>query len=197
MIEHCWIPMTDGVRLSARIWLPKTAEAVPAILETIPYRRRDMVRARDERNHPVFARHGYAAVRVDMRGSGCSEGVMPDMYAAAELDDALTLINWIADQPWCNGVVGMMGTSWGGTASLQAASRSQSSDSPLAAIVAVCATDNRYDDDIHHMGGCLLTDSVEWGAALPSILALPPDPTTVGPGWRAMWMRRLEALTFP
>lgn len=195
-IEHLWIEMPDGVRLSARIWMPVLVDGatVPAILEYIPYRKRDMVRVRDERNHVYFASHGYASIRVDMRGSGDSEGVKPDMYDKHELDDAISVIIWIAQQSWCDGNVGMMGTSWGGTASLQAAARRPK---PLKAIIAVCATNNRFDDDIHHMGGCLLTDSVEWGATLPAILASPPDPETVGDGWRDMWMQRLEALTFP
>ena len=109
-IEHCWIEMPDGVRLAARLWLPDGVGAMPAILEYIPYRKRDMVRARDERNHPFFAANGYACLRVDMRGSGDSEGVMPDMYADAELEDA-PAIDWIA-RYWCNGNVGMFGTSW-------------------------------------------------------------------------------------
>ncbi len=188
--------MPDGIRLSARLWLPvlPDGETSPAIFEYIPYRKRDMVRARDERNHPYFARHGYASLRVDMRGSGDSEGVMTDMYGAAELDDALTVIDWIAGQAWCDGSVGMMGTSWGGTGSLQAAARQPEA---LRAVIAVCATDNRFDDDIHHMGGCILTDTVEWGATLPAILAAPPDPETVGPGWRPIWQERLESLSFP
>ena len=197
-IEHLWIPMPDGCRLSARIWLPddwnKGQSPVPTILEYIPYRKRDMVRARDERNHPVFAANGYACVRVDMRGSGDSEGLMTDMYAAAELDDACSVIDWIAQQPWCDGAVGMMGTSWGGTSALQTASRK---DSPLRAVIAVCATNNRYQDDIHHMGGCLLTDSVEWGATLPAILAMPPGPVHEQDEWRAQWRRRLQDLSFP
>ena len=195
-VEHCWIPVSGGVRLSARLWLPETrsGEASPTVLEYIPYRKRDMVRTRDERNHAFFARHGYACVRVDMRGSGDSEGLMTDMYRPEELDDAIEVIEWIAAQPWCNGAVGMMGTSWGGTASLQAALRRPQA---LGAIIAVCATDNRFDDDIHHMGGCLLTDSIEWGATLPAILASPPDPATVGEGWRRMWRERLEGASFP
>jgi len=192
-IEHCWLPMPDGVRLSARLWLPEISPA-PAIIEYIPYRKRDMVRARDERNHPWFAARGYACIRVDMRGSGDSEGCMPDMYCDAELDDALEVLSWIAKQEWSNGAIGMMGTSWGGTSALQAAA---SGSGLLKAIIAVCATNNRYDDDIHHMGGCLLTDSIEWGATLPAILALPPtaefDPT----GWRTNWLERLERLEFP
>jgi len=194
--EHCWIPLPDGSRLSARLWLPEMPghQPTPAILEYIPYRKRDMVRLRDERNHPVFAAHGYACVRVDMRGSGDSEGTMADMYSPEELDDAVAVIDWIAAQPWCDGSVGMMGTSWGGTSSLQAASRRPKA---LKAVIAVASTSNRFDDDIHHMGGCLLTDTVEWGATLPAILALPPDPETVGPNWRQLWMKRLEGLSFP
>ena len=195
-VEHCWISVSGDVRLSARLWLPETSsgEPVPALLEYIPYRKRDMVRIRDERNHAWFARHGYACVRVDMRGSGDSEGVMTDMYRPEELDDALAVIEWIAAQPWCDGGVGMIGTSWGGTAGLQAALRRPRA---LRAIIAVCATDNRFDDDIHHMGGCLITDTVEWGATLPAILASPPDPETVGDGWRRIWRERLEDAAFP
>ncbi|MEO1193844.1 MAG: CocE/NonD family hydrolase [Pseudomonadota bacterium] len=194
--EHLWIPMPDGTRLAARLWLPAGAplEPVPAIFEYIPYRKGDMVRSRDERNHPRFAAAGYAALRVDMRGSGDSEGVMPDMYSPHELDDARHVIGWIAEQPWCNGRVGMMGTSWGGTASLQAAI-----DAPpaLKAIVAVCATHDRYEDDIHHKGGLLITDSIEWGATLPAILASPPDAANLGEAWYETWHHRLERLTWP
>nr|WP_303623774.1 CocE/NonD family hydrolase [Shimia sp. CNT1-13L.2] len=185
--------MPDGTRLAARLWLPE-GEPKPAILEYIPYRKRDMVRARDERNHPYFAQNGYASLRVDMRGSGDSEGVMPDMYDANELDDARCVIEWIASQPWCNGRVGMFGTSWGGTASLQAA---VNAPGPLKAVLANCATIDRFEDDIHWMGGCLLTDSLEWGATLPAILASPPDSATVGDEWMAMWQARLKDISFP
>lgn len=191
--DHVWIEMTDGIRLAGRLWRPDTDRPVPAILEYIPYRKTDMVRARDERNHPFFAAHGYACIRVDMRGSGDSEGHMSDMYAPAELDDARQVIDWLAAQPWCNGRVGMFGTSWGGTASLQA---SVNAPNPLKAVIAVCATHNRFEDDIHYMGGCVLSDTFEWGATLPSILASPPTPN-VGPDWMEKWRSRLDALTFP
>ena len=195
-IEHCWIEMPDGIRLSARIWMPPESAPgpYPALLEYIPYRKRDMTRVRDERNHPVFASRGYVCLRVDMRGSGDSEGLMADMYAEEELADAREVIDWIASQSWCNGRVGMFGTSWGGTASLQAAV-----DAPeaLKAVLANCATIDRFEDDIHYMGGSLLTDSIEWGATLPAILAAPPDSATVGADWYAMWRKRLDKLSFP
>ena len=195
VIEHLWIPMPDGVRLAARLWLPGSAreKPAPALFEYIPYRKTDMVRARDERNHPFFAEHGYACLRVDMRGSGDSEGRMEDMYSDLELADAQDVIAWIAAQPWCNARVGMFGTSWGGTASLQA-----NIDAPdaLKAVIAVCATHDRYEDDIHHMGGCLLTDSIEWGATLPVILGSPPT-MNIGDDWRELWEERLKTLPFP
>lgn len=128
-----------------------------------------------------------------MRGSGDSEGHMPDMYAQHELDDARHVIAWLAAQPWCNGRVGMFGTSWGGTASLQA---SVGSPGPLKAVIAVCATHDRYTDDIHHMGGCVLTDSMEWGATLPAILAGPPT-RHVGEHWQTLWRERIAALEYP
>ncbi len=191
--DHLWIEMPDGVRLAGRLWRPVTQMPVPAILEYIPYRKTDMVRARDERNHPYFAAHGYACIRVDMRGSGDSEGHMPDMYAQAELDDARQVIKWLAAQPWCNGRVGMFGTSWGGTASLQA---SVNAPDALKAAIAVCATHDRFEDDIHYMGGCVLSDTFEWGATLPAILASPPT-ANVGTDWKALWKERIENLTFP
>ncbi len=197
VIENCWIPMSDGCRLAARIWLPADAETtpVPAILEYIPYRKRDFTRARDEPMHHYFAGHGYAAVRVDLRGSGDSDGLLLDEYLKQEHDDGLEVIRWIARQPWCSGAVGMMGKSWGGFNSLQVAARRPPE---LKAIITVCSTDDRYPDDVHYMGGCLLNENLTWGSVLMSYNAYPPDPELVGERWRAMWRDRLEhAVFFP
>ena len=197
VIENCWIPMSDGCRLAARIWLPVDAEttSVPAILEYIPYRKRDFTRARDEPMHHYFAGHGYASVRVDLRGSGDSDGLLLDEYLKQEHDDALEVIHWIAQQPWCSGAVGMMGKSWGGFNSLQVAARRPPE---LKAIVTVCSTDDRYLDDVHYMSGCLLNENLTWGSVLMSYNAYPPDPELVGERWRAMWRDRLKhAVFFP
>jgi uncharacterized protein len=79
-IELAWIPMADGRRLAARLWLPLEGNAhpVPAILEYIPYRRRDGTRARDDETHAWFAAQGYACARVDIAGSGDSDGLLLD-----------------------------------------------------------------------------------------------------------------------
>jgi putative CocE/NonD family hydrolase len=194
-IEHFWITLKDGCRLSARMWLPADAESnpVPAILEYIPYRKRDGTRGRDEPMHHYFAGHGYAAIRVDLRGSGESDGLLEDEYLQRELDDGVEVIDWIAQQTWCNGTVGMMGKSWGGFNCLQVAALRPK---PLKAVLSVCSTDDRYADDIHYMGGCLLNDNLWWGAIMLAYQARPADPELFGPGWRENWKQRLAAMPF-
>lgn len=190
-IENSWITMSDGIRLAARIWMPQDADAspVPAILEYIPYRKRDGVRLRDESMHPYFAGHGYACARVDIRGSGDSEGVLTDEYLQQELDDGVEIVHWLAQQPWCDGNVGIIGISWGGFNGLQIAALQPS---PLKAVVSVCSTDDRYADDVHFMGGCLLGDNLSWASTMFAYNSLPPDPAIVGENWRDMWLQRLR-----
>jgi uncharacterized protein len=191
VIEHTLIPLKDGTMLAARIWLPDDAEQnpVPAILEYLPYRKRDGTYERDALTHPYMAGHGYACVRVDIRGSGESGGLLFDEYAKQEQDDGVELIAWLATQPWCSGVVGMMGISWGGFNALQIAARRPPA---LKAIVTVCSTDDRYADDAHYMGGSLLTAGLEWASFFFGSMCLPPDPLLVGESWRPMWLQRLE-----
>jgi uncharacterized protein len=190
-IENAWIPLGDGCRLAARIWLPEDAEAdpVPAILEYLPYRKRDGTTERDELTHPYFAGHGYACVRVDMRGNGESDGLMADEYLPQEQDDALEVIAWIARQPWCTGALGMIGISWGGFNGLQVAARRPPA---LKAIITLCSTDDRFADDIHTVGGCQLTDNLAWASTMLAFSSRPPDPALVGERWREMWLHRLE-----
>ena len=190
-VDPVWIPLADGSRLAARMWLPLDADQnpVPAILEYIPYRRRDFTAQRDALTHPYVAGHGYACVRVDQRGSGDSDGVLTDEYLPIEQDDALDVIAWLAAQPWCTGAVGMMGNSWGGFNALQVAARRPPA---LRAIITSCSTDDRYADDIHYMGGCLLTDNLRWASTMFAHNARPPDPAIVGARWRDMWLARLR-----
>lgn len=190
--ENVWIPMSDGTHLAARIWLPENAEAqpVPAVLEYIPYRKRDSTRARDDLHHSYFAGHGYAGVRVDLRGSGDSEGLLEDEYLQQELDDGVEVIAWLARQSWCSGEVGMIGISWGGFNGLQIAAMRPPE---LKAVISVCSTDDRYADDVHHMGGCLLGDNLSWASVMFAYNSLPPDPMIVGDEWRDLWLQRLKA----
>lgn len=190
-IPNLFIPLPDGTRLAARLWLPTDAEKnpVPVILEYLPYRKRDGTVVRDALTHPYLAGHGYACIRVDMRGNGDSDGLMFDEYAEQELQDAEDVIAWLNQQPWSTGKVGMMGISWGGFNGLQVAARQPEG---LDAVVTLCSTDDRYSDDIHFKGGCLLNENMGWSATMLAYSSRSPDPAIVGDAWRKMWLERLE-----
>ncbi|MFO7789582.1 MAG: CocE/NonD family hydrolase, partial [Bacteroidales bacterium] len=190
-IDHEWIPMTDGVRLSAKLWLPDASseEPVPAILEYIPYRKRDFKAVRDAETYSYYVSKGYAGVRVDLRGSGESEGILRDEYLQQELDDGLEILRWIASQPWCDGNVGIIGISWGGFNGLQLAALQPPE---LKAVVSVASSDDRYSDDVHYMGGNLLTDNLSWASTMFAYNSCPPDPEIVGERWMDMWLERLD-----
>jgi len=185
------IKMRDGCILSARIWMPENANfhPVPAILEHLPYRKRDGTAARDSLNHTWFAKNGYACIRTDTRGTGDSRGLMADEYLQQELDDAVDTIDWLSTQPWCSGQVGMMGISWGGFNSLQVAAMRPDQ---LKAIITVCSSADRFADDIHYKGGCLLGVNFTWAGRMLSYSSRPPDPNIFGEGWRDEWLRRLK-----
>jgi uncharacterized protein len=190
-IENAWIKLKDGTRLAARIWLPEDAEIspVPAIFEFLPYRKNDSYADNDAMMHPYFAGHGYACVRVDIRGSGESSGVLADEYLKQEQDDACEIITWIANQRWCTGSVGMIGLSWSAFNSIQVAA---CQPPELKAIIAVAFTDDRYADDIHYMGGCQLHEHLSWATCMFAYNTRPPDPKHVGDRWRDMWLNRLK-----
>jgi putative CocE/NonD family hydrolase len=197
VVEHpdMAIPLPDGTRLSARVWMPRDAATrpVPAIMEFLPYRKRDGTAARDQINHPYLASHGYACLRVDMRGCGDSQGLFDDEYSPQELQDAVDSLAWIAKQPWCSGRTAMMGISWGGFNALQVAALAPES---LKAIITIGSTVDRYADDIHYKGGCMLGENAGWPAVAMSWFSTPPDPEIVGESWRGMWMERLENTPF-
>ncbi|MFD4368489.1 CocE/NonD family hydrolase [Rhodococcus sp. NPDC058521] len=188
---NAWITVSDGTVLAARIWRPATSDAdpVPGILEYLPYRKDDLTSWRDSIHHPYLAAHGYACVRVDIRGTGASGGVLVDEYTEDEHRDGEEILAWIAEQPWCNGTLGMMGISWGGFNSLQIAARRPPN---LKAIAISSFTDDRYGDDMHYMGGCLLSDNLAEAGTMFSHATMPPDPEIVGDGWRERWCERLE-----
>jgi uncharacterized protein len=161
-MEKTWIPMKDGVRLAATLYMPdgaKPEEKFPALLEYLPYRKDDGTAAEDYPTHAYFARRGYVGARVDIRGFGASEGVPPEReYSEQEQDDGAQVIAWLAHQPWSNGNVGMFGISWGGFNSLQMAMRHAPG---LKAILAVDATAELFHDDVHYMDGMAHIDEFE------------------------------------
>ncbi len=178
--------------LAATLYIPDTAGSVPTpcLLEALPYRKDDLthsytpeyVRLRDE--------FGYAVCRLDLRGTGSSTGLATDEYPPAEQDDLVEVIAWLAAQPWCDGNIGMYGTSYSGFNSIQVAMRRPPA---LKAIVPIYATDDRYTDDVHYMGGVRrLLDIVDYPTYMIAMNALPPVPEVFGDGWRDEWRKRID-----
>ncbi|GMU58124.1 MAG: peptidase S15 [Candidatus Xenobia bacterium] len=158
-VERGWMTMPDGVRLSVTWFRPQPlepGERFPVLLEMLPYRKDDMFYQRDYPLHAYFARRGYATLKVDIRGTGSSEGVLPPCeYSEQEIKDALTVIDQASRLSWTNGRVGMFGISWGGFNAIQVAMRNPPA---LKAILPVHASDDLYQDDVHYLDGVLHYD---------------------------------------
>lgn len=189
IVENLWIPLPDGTRLAAKLWRPAVGRH-PAILEYLPYRKHDGTRGRDQGMHKYLAGHGYACLRVDVRGCGESEGLLHDEYTEIEQQDGCDVIAWIAAQDWCDGQVAMMGISWGGFNGLQIAARQPPA---LKTVIAVGFTDDRYATDVHYIGGCLSKDNIDWSGTMVAGMDLPPDPALHGAAWRELWLQRIAA----
>lgn len=186
------ITVRDGVGLAADIYMPTNGVGkFPALLEALPYRKDDLTASSHSEEYLRFASEGnFVVCRLDVRGTGSSHGVATDEYPLSELDDLADVINWLATQPWSNGRVGMFGYSYSGFNSLQAAcTRPQA----LKAICAIYATDDRYTDDGHYMGGSLRAiDLVDYCHYMTACNLLPPVPAVFGDDWLEEWKMRFE-----
>jgi uncharacterized protein len=177
-MERVWIPMKDGVRLAATLYMPdgaKPGEKFPALLDYLPYRKDDGTAAGDYPKNAYFARRGYVGARVDIRGFGASEGHPTDReYSEQEQVDGEQVIHWLATQSWSNGSVGMYGISWGGFNALQMAMRNPPE---LKAILATDATEELFHDDIHYIDGLMHVDEFELNMDMAPGMTGAPDYT--------------------
>jgi putative CocE/NonD family hydrolase len=193
------LPGKDPVTLYGHYWynapLLAANQRCPAIVELNPYRCRDGTMYIDSRMHPWFAHEGYVCFRVDLQGSGCSTGSLTDEYTAEELSYCIQVVNQVAALPFCDGNVGMIGESWSAINSLMVAAHD---DCPAAlkAIVVNCGSDDRYNDDVHYMGGAMMMDNIGWASSMWGWLPAAPDPAAVGESWRDMWRDRIRNHTF-
>ncbi len=192
---HCrevMIPMDDGVSLSATLYLPDEASGPqPCILEALPYRKDDLTSSYRPEYTRLRDQHRYAVCRLDLRGTGSSGGDATDEYPPREQQDLHAVIAWLAEQDWCDGNVGMYGTSYSGFNSLQMACERPAQ---LKAIIAIYGTDDRFTDDVHYRGGVLkVLDLVDYCHYMTPMNVLPPVPALWGDGWREEWARRVES----
>ncbi len=182
--------MSDGVRLAADLYLP--ARPSPVILEALPYRKDDITSSYIPEYRRLRDEGGYAVARVDLRGTGSSEGLATDEYPHSEQRDLCEVIAWLADQDFCTGNVGMYGTSYSGFNSIQVAMERPEA---LKAIIAIYATDDRYTDDVHYEGGALRgLDQIDYCLYMTAMNALPAVPSIAGDQWLDQWKERVDKL---
>jgi hypothetical protein len=192
---RAWVTMDDGVRLAVTLYHPDTDtdSPQPVVLEALPYRKDDATLAYRAEYRRLAELGRYHVARVDVRGTGSSEGVAVDEYTEREQRDLEQVIDWLACQPWSSGAIGMYGTSYSGFNSLQVAARRPAA---LRAVVAIYATDDRFTDDVHYMGGALKgLDLVDYCHYMTAFNALPPVPAVFGDGWKEAWRERVERTT--
>jgi predicted acyl esterase len=181
--------MSDGVELAATLYLPASPDPQPCLLEALPYRKDDLTSSYSASYESLRDDHRYAVCRLDLRGTGSSGGDALDEYQPTEQRDLAEVIAWLAAQEWCDGQVGMWGTSYSGFNSLQMACEQPPA---LKAICAIYATDDRWTDDVHWRGGALrLVDLVDYDHYMTPMCVLPPVPAVWGDGWHREWVRRL------
>ena len=161
---------------------PTPTTPQPCLLEALPYRKDDLTSSYAESYRRLRDEFGYAVCRVDLRGTGSSGGDATDEYPPVERTDLATVIAWLAEQEWCDGNVGMFGTSYSGFNSLQIAAERPPA---LKAICAIYASDDRWTDDVHWRGHALrLVDLVDYCHYMTPMCVLPPVPAEWPGDWR-------------
>ena len=193
--EYLRVPMRDGATLHARLWRPDADEPLPVVFNHDPYRSSDMRTLGRGNIFHWLARHGFVAVHLSVRGTDASEGIAADEYSEAEMRDGYDAVEWFAAQPWCNGRVAAIGTSYSAFTAVQIAMQRPPH---LAAIVPINGTDDRYTDDVHYHGGLLhIPDHlIAYGVSMMALNALPTLPRHGGERWLDDWTRRLERTPF-
>ena len=191
-ISHLWIKLGDGTRLSAKLWLSKAAPA-PALVEISPHRKSDLSVTRDAGHCAALAAAGYGVLRIDQRGTGDSEGNFSGSFDRQDETDALQVLNFIAEQSWCDGKLGLFGFSAGGTAALQIARRQPVG---LGAIIAVAATDDPYEDDGIYHGGVPRSELLASATRQLAKSSLPQDVKLSGKAHQKNWQARLKHQRF-
>jgi putative CocE/NonD family hydrolase len=185
-----FIEMRDGIRLAVSLYLPERDGPWPALLEALPYRKDDVTASYRSEYERLAEEFGYAVARVDVRGTGSSEGLATDEYPVEEQKDMVQVIEWLASQEWSTGNVGMFGTSYSGFNSIQVA---MERPPPLKAIIPIFATDDRYMDDVHYFGGAFKAlDTIDYPTYMLAMNALPPAPSLAGEDWRERWRERFH-----
>jgi uncharacterized protein len=189
LIRDVMIPMRDGIKLAANLYRPRKVGKYPGIFSFYPYLKDGWIGIDHDPHHRYFASCGYAVMQVDFRGTGSSHGENPHPFDLQERRDGFDIVEWMAEQSWCTGAVGVWGISYGGITSLSIASESPPH---LKAIIPINGTFDNYEWLLRtHGGRGLLLADVDWGTRMAAINMLPPVLQDPGGEWFSKWQERL------
>ncbi|NDG51129.1 MAG: CocE/NonD family hydrolase, partial [Rhodospirillales bacterium] len=194
VIRNVRIPMPDGITLAADLYLPEVqGQRVPAIIEYTPYHKvNNSAYGPRATRYPFFASQGYVFVNVDIRGTGDSEGFSTSPTSESEVQDGVAVIQWCAEQAWCDGHVGMIGISYTAGVCFDAARQAP----PALKAVVLCQMCSDWYQGMACPGGTLRLFAMENFAPLMAAYNYaPPVPELLGEQWEAVWRQRLERST--
>lgn len=165
------IPMSDGVKLKAELWLPSALGSYPVLLERTPYNRRDVIKM-----HKHLVDSGYAVLVQNLRGIGGSEGSWEvfgnDSWGGPGRQDGIDTVNWIKKRRWCNGKIGLLGFS---ASAISAQLLLSAEPEGVQCAYLVAGSDNFYESIFPY--GCYRKNTIEeWPPAreyLPEIIKHP------------------------
>ncbi|MSR15623.1 MAG: CocE/NonD family hydrolase [Gammaproteobacteria bacterium] len=152
--------MRDGVTLMTDVYRPADGNPVPAIVMRLPYNKEQPVLLFLSGDILRIAQAGYAVVVQDCRGTFQSEGEFSPYFQEAA--DGADTVAWAAAQPWCSGVVGMMGASYYGATQWLAAGETPPA---LRAIAPFITTDQYYEKWTYQGGAFQLGFMLQWATA--------------------------------
>lgn len=191
-MRHVTIPMPDGTAIAATLNLPDGEGPFPVLASFYPYRKDDFIGASTAYARRYFAEAGYASLLVDIRGYGSSGGRAYQAWDQREFDDGAEVVEWAARQPWCNGRVGVWGSSYGGAQALGIAARRPPS---LKAIASIYGAADIYHDFVYP-GGCPNgLGAAAWSAFVVALELAPPSLQDADGRWLDIWHDRLSRLS--
>lgn len=188
VIRNQLIPLGDGTLLGADLFLPARTPC-PVLVVYFPYHKDDCFGGVFDYPNRFFARHGYASLQVDLRGTGNSDGIPWEMGDTREGEDGADIVEWAAGQSWCDGSVGMWGMSYSAITTLATAAVGPPH---LKAVAPIMGGLNQYHD-IFYPGGCptLLCMDGGWGPFMVAMDLVPPMYHDPEGRWERIWRERL------
>jgi putative CocE/NonD family hydrolase len=189
-IEHnLAIELADGTALAANLYTPEGTGRLPTMISLYPYHKDTLIGSTMEYSRRLMVEAGYASLLVEFRGTGRSHGEAVQAFMNEEGDDAREVVEWVAEQDWCDGNVGIWGASYGAITAFKVAAQNPPA---LKAIVPLVGTGNIYRDYIFPGGIPNALGRHLWVTYEMNLEASPTVDFEPRDEWRGVWGEHLD-----